>query len=230
MKPRNTFDLNVEGMLGLQTQLALLDLPPKLRRRLLTRVSKRIRAMSNTRVRKQKNIDGSPYEPSKATRKQRRKMLSGLIKKNYLDVVRASPDQATLGWRNGLMGFIAAEHHHGREQRYTAARARKEHPIPYHSPCTDDQAKRLRRLGFKVRKPGRSARGKALWIRPAVSWIKENIGYGQAGLIIRELKNEQPGPSSWVIKMPKRDFLGADQADVERLVKLTLEQILNSPR
>lgn len=230
MARRNTFDMNVEGMLGLQAQLALLDLPPKLRVRLLTRVSKRIRALSNQRVRKQKNIDGTPYEPRKATTKQRRKMLSGLIKGKYLDVLKATPDQATLGWHNGLMGWIAAEHHHGRTRRYTAAQARKANPIPYQDPCTDEQAKRLRRLGFKVRLPGKTKRGKGRWMKPSAGWIKEKISFGQAGLLIRELKGETPGPSSWEIKLPKRDFLGADETDVVRLIKIVLEQILNSPR
>jgi hypothetical protein len=101
MANRNTFDLNIEGLLDAQSQLALLSLSPKLRRRLLTRVSKRIRSMSAKRVRKQKNIDGTPYEPSKASNKKRRKMLSGLIKNKYLDVVQASPEQAKLGWHNG---------------------------------------------------------------------------------------------------------------------------------
>jgi len=227
---RNTFDLNLEGMLGLQTQLALLELSPKLRTRLLKRVSMRIRSMSNERVRKQKNIDGSPYEPRKATSKQRRKMLSGLIKGKYLDVLRANPDQATLGWRNSMMGYIAYEHAHGLSRRYTAAQARKANPIPYHDPCTTEQAKRLRRLGFKVRQPGTTKRGKSRWLKPSAAWIKENISYGQAGLLIRELKGEQAGPTSWEIKLPKRDFLGADQSDVARLIKLVLEQILNSPR
>jgi len=230
MSSRNTIDFNVEGMLGLQTQLALLSLSPKLRRRLLTRVGKRVRAMSARRVRAQKKLDGSPYAPRKASTKRRRKMLSGLIKTKYLDVLQATPDQAKVGWKNSLMGFIAAEHHTGRARRFTAAQARKANPISYDADCTTEQAKRLRRLGFKVRKASAGKRGKARWLRPSVAWITANIKYGQAGLLIRELKGAQAGPSTWQIKMPKRDFLGADQSDVVRLIKLVLEQILNSPR
>jgi hypothetical protein len=128
------------------------------------------------------------------------------------------------------MGFIAAEHQHGRTRRYTAAQARKANPIPYHDPCTAEQAKRLGRLGFKIRQAAKTKRSKGRWVRPAAAWIRENITYGQAGLLIRELKGERPGPNSWDIKMPKRDLIGADQNAIKKLIYLVLDQILNSPR
>lgn len=230
MAARNTFDLDVRGMLGVQASLALLQLPPKLRRRLLTRVSKRVRTMSARRVRAQQTLAGTPFEPRRTPSKRRRRMLSGLIKNKYLDVVKATEDEARLGWKNGLMGFVAAEHQHGRARRFTAAMARKANPINYDADCTEEQAKRLRRLGFKVRQPRENKRGRPRWVRPSVAWIQANVKYGQAGLLIRELKGEQPGPSSWEIKMPQRDFLGADQNDIAQLIQLVLHQILNAPR
>lgn len=230
MAARNTFDLDVRGMLGVQAQLTLMQLPPKLRRRLLTRVSKRVRTMSARRVRAQQTLAGAPFEPRRTPSKRRRRMLSGLIKNKYLDVVKATEDEARLGWKNGLMGFIAAEHQHGRARRYTAAMARKANPINYDADCTEEQAKRLRRLGFKVRQPRQNKRGRSRWVRPSVAWIQANVKYGQAGLLIRELKGEQAGPSSWQIKMPQRDFLGADQNDIAQLIQLVLQQILNAPR
>ncbi|WP_296231516.1 phage virion morphogenesis protein [uncultured Pseudomonas sp.] len=227
---RNTFDFRLDGLLDVNTQVALLELPPKLRRRLLNTVSKRVRAMSGRRVRKQQNVDGSAYEPAKSKRKGRRKMLSGLVKNKYLNVTQLSDEQATLGWRNGLQGWIADQHHHGRTQRYTAAMARKASPVNTDDPCTDEQAKRLRRLGFKVRVPRANKRGKPRWQRASVAWIKEHVRFGQAGLLIRTLKNERPGPSSWDIKLPRRDFLGASPTEVAELVELVLKQTLNSPR
>lgn len=229
MSARTTFDLRLDGMLDAKTQLALLELPPKLRRRLLNNVSKRVRAMSGRRVRNQKNIDGSPYEPAKNPRKARKKMLSGLIKNKYLNVIQLSDEQATLGWQNAMMAWIADQHHHGRTERMTAAQARKANPVPYHDPCTDEQAKRLRRLAFKIRVPRKTKRGPPRWQRAPVAWIKEHVSFGQAGLLIRTLKNERPGPASWDIKLPKRDFLGANPADVSQLIQLVLQQIL-TPR
>jgi hypothetical protein len=220
---RNTFDLSLDGMLGIQTQLSLLSLSPQMRRRLLNQVAKRVRAMSGKRVREQKNLDGSAYAPRKG--KGRKKMLSGLIKNKYLNVLQATPDMTRLGWNNSLMGWIAAQHNDGQTERRTAAQARKANPTDYHDPCTDEQAKLLRRLGFKAFIDGRKKR-----VRASAAWIKEHINFGQAGLLIRVLKNERAGPASWEIKLPKRDFLGADPSDIARLVKLVLEQILNSPR
>lgn len=227
---RNTIDFRLEGRLDVKTQLALMELPPKLRRRLLNTVSKRVRAMSARRVRAQQNLDGSAYEPAKNKRKGRRKMLSGLIKNKYLNVTQLSDEQATLGWRNGLQSWIAEQHHHGRSQRYTAAMARKANPVNTDDPCTEEQAKRLRRLGFRVRVARQGKRGGTRWQRPSVAWIKERVKFGQAGLLIRALKNETPGPTSWDIKLPKRDFLGASPSEVAQLVQLVLQQILNSPR
>lgn len=227
---RNTFDFRMDGMLDVQTQLALLELTPKLRRRLLNTVSKRVRSMSNQRVRKQTNLDGSAYEPAKGKRKGRRKMLSGLIKNKYLNVVQLSDEQATLGWKNGLQGWIADQHHHGRTERMTAAMARKANPVNVDAPSTDEQAKRLRRLGFRIRLPRVNKQGKTRWQRASVNWIKEHIRFGQAGLLIRALKGDKPGPTSWDIKLPKRDFLGASPSEVSHLVQLVLQQTLNSPR
>jgi hypothetical protein len=159
-------------------------------------------------------------------------MLSGLVKNQYLGVVRATPDEACLGWKHGLLGFIAAEHQYGRARRHTAAMMRKANPVNYDSECTEKQAERLHRLGLRVRLPRKDkhSRRPPRWIRASVAWIQANVKYGQAGLLIRELKGEQPGPSSWEIKMPQRDFLGADQNDIAQLIQLVLHQILNAPR
>jgi hypothetical protein len=46
MAGRSTFELDARGYLGVREQLALLSLPPQLRRRLLNNVSKRVRTMS----------------------------------------------------------------------------------------------------------------------------------------------------------------------------------------
>ncbi|MFU3615879.1 virion morphogenesis protein, partial [Pseudomonas aeruginosa] len=48
--------------------------------------------------------------------------------------------------------------------------------------------------------------------------------------LIRVLRDEQPGPQSWEITLPKRTFLGITQDETGRLVAQLLEQILNSPR
>jgi len=95
--------------------------------------------------------------------------------------------------------------------------------------ASDKQAKRLRRLGFRVRQAGKKTLS-----RPSVAWIQEHVNYAQAGLLIRILddeRNESSGAQSWEITLPKRQFIGANtQRDTSLLINQVLQQILTSPR
>ncbi|MBF0639786.1 phage virion morphogenesis protein [Pseudomonas protegens] len=216
---------DIRGLLAVNEQLALLSLTPQLRRRLLNNVTKRVRSMSRKRIREQKNLDGSPFEARKGSAKGKKKMEAGLGK--LLQVTRVSADEAALGWRNALTSYVAAQQHNGASERRTAAQMRQLSRVPDGQPSTVLQAKRLRTLGFKVHQPGKKGR-----TRPAVAWIQTNIGYAQAGLLIRILSNgnaESTGAQSWEITLPKRQFLGSSDQDTSQLVTLVLQQILNSP-
>lgn len=224
---RSTFELDVRGHLGVREQLALLSLPPQLRRRLLNNVTKRVRTMSRKRIREQRNLDGSAFEARKGGGKGKTKMEAGLGK--LLQVTNVSADSATLGWRNGLTGWVAAQQHHGVSERRTAAQMRRWNKVPEGLAATDKQAKRLRRLGFKVRQKGKKSLS-----RPSVAWIQEHVNYAKAGLLIRILSDEKAegtGAQSWEITLPKRQFLGVStDRDTSLLVNQVLQQILNSPR
>lgn len=223
---RHNFDLDVRGFVDVSDQLALLDIPPKLRRRLLNNVAKRVRSLSRQRVRKQEDIDGSAFAPRKTKVKGKKKMESGLAK--LLEVTNLSADQAVLGWRNGLTRWIAAQQHNGSTERRTAAQMRRWSSVPSGIAASEKQAKRLRRLGFKARTEGK--RGLS---RPSIAWIQGHISYAQAGLIIRILTDgntESSGAKSWDITVPKRAFLGASEQETRLLVSQVLNQILNSPR
>lgn len=224
---RSTFDLDVRGYLGVQEQLALLSLPPQLRRRLLNNVTKRVRSMSRQRIRQQQNVDGTPFAPRKGDGKGKKKMEAGLGK--LLMVTRLSADEAELGWRNALTRWVAAQQHNGVSERRTAAQMRKWNKTSPGLAATEKQAKRLRRLGFKVRQEGKKS-----LTRPSVAWIQEHVNYAKAGLLIRILddqKTETTGAQSWDITLPKRQFLGVStDRDTSLLVNQVLQQILNSPR
>lgn len=224
---RSTFDLDVRGYLGVQEQLALLSLPPQLRRRLLNNVTKRVRSMSRQRIRQQQNVDGTPFAARKGDGKGKKKMEAGLGK--LLMVTRLSADEAELGWRNALTRWVAAQQHNGVSERRTAAQMRKWNKTPPGLAATEKQAKRLRRLGFKVRQEGKKS-----LTRPSVAWIQEHVNYAKAGLLIRILddqKTETTGAQSWDITLPKRQFLGVStDRDTSLLVNQVLQQILNSPR
>lgn len=220
-------DLDVMGLLNIDAQLALLDLSPQLRRRLLNNVTKRVRSMSRKRVREQKNLDGSPFAERKGSAKGKKKMEAGLAK--LLQVTRVSSDEAELGWKNALTRWVASQQHNGVSERRTAAQMRRWNKVPPGIACTDKQAKRLRRLGFRTRQ-----KGKKTLTRPSVAWIQEHVNYAKAGLLIRILndeKTETSGAQSWDITLPKRQFLGVETgSETRELVNQVFQQILNSPR
>ncbi|MFK3970194.1 phage virion morphogenesis protein [Pseudomonas sp. NPDC087358] len=224
---RSTFELDVRGYLGVQEQLALLSLPPQLRRRLLNNVTKRVRSMSRQRIRSQQNVDGTAFAARKGDGKGKKKMEAGLGK--LLMVTRLNADEAELGWRNALTRWVASQQHNGVSERRTAAQMRKWNKVPEGLAATEKQAKRLRRLGFKTRQAGKKS-----LTRPSVAWIKEHVNYAKAGLLIRILDDEQSestGKQSWDITLPKRQFLGAStNQDTSLLVNQVLQQILHSPR
>ena len=223
----NPLDLDVRGLLDVDAQLALLELSPQLRRRLLNNVIKRVRSMSRKRVRTQQNLDGTPFAERKGSAKGKKKMEAGLAK--LLQVTRVSPDEAELGWKNALTRWVAAQQHNGATERRTAAQMRRWNRVPPGVACTDKQAKRLRQLGFRVRVPGKKSLSK-----PSVAWIQEHVNYAKAGLLIRILndeKTETSGAQSWDITLPKRQFLGVGIGqETRQLVNQVFQQILNSPR
>jgi len=224
---RSTFELDIRGLVGAEEQLALLDLPPQLRRRLLNNVTKRVRSISRQRIRDQQNLDGSPFAPRKGPTKGKKKMEAGLGK--LLEVTRVSSEEAELGWRNALTRWVATQQHNGVSERRTAAQMRQWNKVPEGLAATEKQAKRLRRLGFKTRQAG-----KKTLTRPSVAWIQQHVNYAKAGLLIRILGDEQSessGAQSWEITLPRRQFLGpGTESETSSLVNLVLQQILNSPR
>lgn len=220
-------DLDIRGLLNVDAQLALMELRPPLRRRLLNNVTKRVRSMSRKRVREQKNLDGSPFAERKGSAKGKKKMEAGLAK--LLQITRVSSDEAELGWKNALTRWVASQQHNGVSERRTAAQMRRWNKVPPGVACTDKQAKRLRQLGFRVR-----VKGKKNLTKPSVAWIQEHVNYAKAGLLIRILNDERTessGAQSWDITLPKRQFLGVQSSNETReLVNQVFEQILNSPR
>lgn len=227
MAGRSTFELDVLGRLGVREQLALLALPPQLRRRLLNQVTKRVRTMSRKRQRAQQNLDGSAFAPRQGDGKGKKKMEAGLAK--LMVVTRLTADEAELGWKNALTRWVAAQQHNGVSERRTAAQMRRWNKTPPGLAATEKQAKRLRRLGFRVRQAGKKS-----LTRPSVAWIQEHVNYAKAGLLIRILddeRSESSGAQSWEITLPKRQFIGVNSdRDTNLLINQVLQQILNSPR
>lgn len=165
--------------------------------------------------------------PRKGDGKGKKKMEAGLAK--LMVVTRLSADEAELGWKNALTRWVATQQHNGVSERRTAAQMRRWNKTAPGLAASEKQAKRLRRLGFRVRQAGKKTLS-----RPSVAWIQEHVNYAQAGLLIRILddeRNESSGAQSWEITLPKRQFIGANtQRDTSLLVNQVLQQILTSPR
>ena len=226
MAQRNALNLDVRGLVEAQQQLALMALPPNLRKRLLNRVAMRLRTTWRKRVREQRDLNGGSFKPRSAKRKK--KMLAGLAK--ALGVPRLTTEEVELGWGRKKNSMIAAVNNAGMTQRLSASQMRRWkrlNPLM----ATRAQAKKLRQLGYKRQIPGKSRKGESRYIRPSLSWIQENVRYAQAGLVIRKLSGENPGPQAWDIVLPKREFFGpASAQEVRALIDHLLPQILNSPR
>lgn len=158
------------------------------------------------RIQTQTDVRGGKLAKRKTGNK---KMLKGL-KKGL--VVYAKEGRATVTWKNNLMGSIAYKHHHGLAEKWTAAKMKRLFGEPdYSEPATREQARSLLAAGFKAKIDGRTK-------RPSQKWIMENLKIGQAGLLLRVLRDKAE-KQSWLITLPKRQVLGASNEDISDMVQ-----------
>ncbi|MEM5487061.1 hypothetical protein [Enterobacter cloacae] len=201
----------------LRQELAKRDLPPRKRQRLLWRIAQRgIIAASKRNQRLQQTPDGKTWEPR---RRGNQKMLRGLPK---LLAVRDLPEREAVviylrskGGRRMSAGVLAGIHATG--ANITARAADIPGQPQGNALATRRQATKLRKLGFK-RHDGRR------WVRPSASWITQNMRRAQAGLVIRKLSGEEP-KASWKIVLPSRVFLGASDAEFNKILARQLQAI-----
>ncbi len=156
---------------------------------------KRVERESKTRLRRQRNVDGSAFA---APSGRKRKLLSKMGRQLR---TRSTATEAVVGFA-GRAGRIAAKHHDGFSQTYTAGQARRARRIDYRQPASRDQARALLDAGYR---PARR--------RPTQMWIRTHLSTGQAGLILRELTGERPA-SSWKINVPARAWMGTNDHDL----------------
>ncbi|NBN74739.1 hypothetical protein, partial [Proteus sp. G2615] len=83
--------------------------------------------------------------------------------------------------------------------------------------ATPKQAKKLRALGYKVKKGKR-------WKKPALKEITENMLFFQSGALIRKLSGKSP-QSSWEVDIPSRVFLGISDEDFIKSLERQLQSI-----
>jgi len=221
----NVVHVDVKGRLEFRRQLGLLILAPRRRQRLAVRVANKVISNSKRRVREQRDLDGTPYKARYKKRKDRRKMLSRLVKE--LKVIQADGDSATIGFYKPSSGRIAAIQQHGTTEtinmrsrtrrtlngnRISASNSAAFAAAAF-APATNRQAMELKALGFKAKINGRMKTA-------GLGWIKANMTVAKAGAIIRSMREKQ-GISrniSWITHLAARSFLGATTAEIQQYI------------
>lgn len=223
--------LSVEprGQSRLRQQLALLSLGPGERRQVSRALGRKVAKNSKRRITQQRDLDNQKW--AKRVTGKKKKMLTGLRKRM---MVKAQSDGSVIRWRRGI---VAWRHQHGHEEVYSAERMEKEDKkrkerakakegadsdtSAKDKPATRSQAKSLLVEGYMRRKDGRL-------VRPSQRWIVENLTLGQAGAILRwmrEAKGQYEKDKKWRVKIPGRPFLGATREEQMELVEELAEQV-----
>ncbi len=83
--------------------------------------------------------------------------------------------------------------------------------------ATPAQVKRLRGLGYRVRKGKR-------WRKPTAKELLASMPYDRAGLLIRKLSGKAV-KDSWTIDLPAREFLGMSDEDFSQALARQLQGI-----
>ncbi|CNI13917.1 hypothetical protein CBW53_06535 [Yersinia frederiksenii] len=215
-------ELSKKQLTELQQALKRLDLPPPKRQRLLWRLAKYgVMTAAKRNVRNQQAPDGTPWQGRQTN--QRGKMLRNMPKLLH---IREMPEISAVrlylqggGYRNGEKPVPAGVVGYGQQNgmHVTINRSAVAKTVPPERPATIKQAKRLRALGYKVRKGKR-------WRKPSYKEIVENMRFAQAGLLIRKLSGKA-AKSAWTVDVPAREFLGMSDDDFNKALARQLQAI-----
>ncbi|MEE7625444.1 phage virion morphogenesis protein [Methylobacter sp. Wu8] len=211
---KQVLKLDVVGILPFERQMKLLQLSPDRRRRLVSRVTKKVIKDSNKRVRNQVDLQGNRYQDRHRKRTHdRRKMLSRLVKE--LKVIQADSNSATAGFNSPVAGRIAADQQYGKRTTVSAASFGGRSAESYNKPATQKQARALIEAGFKLRINGKGRKS------PSMKYIKEHYTQGQAGTALKRLRAWAgvATKTSWSTVLPARSFLGATAAEIQQYIE-----------
>ncbi len=222
-----SLSVSLKGDLALRNQLKALGLTPKERLRYHRMLGRKVITHSRKRVRKQQGLSGTGWQQRKFGR---RKMLSKLMRSPN-PALFVGYDKAKVTWKNNRAGQVARRHQDGISETMTAQKAKKKNGTPdYQGPATAAQAKALIKEGFKLyrgtKKSGKN-KGQARKRRVSQRWIRDNMTLGQAGLILREMRNK-PSQQSWEIPTPERSFLGMTRQESSKAGQEILEKVTNN--
>ncbi|EEP92546.1 hypothetical protein ykris0001_4840 [Yersinia kristensenii ATCC 33638] len=197
-------------------------MPPQKRQRLLWRLAKYgVIVAAKRNVRNQQSPDGTPWQGRQTN--QRGKMLRNMPKLLH---IREMPEISAVrlylqggGYRNGEKPVPAGVVGYGQQNgmHVTINRSAVAKSVPPERPATIKQAKKLRALGYRVKKGKR-------WRKPPYKEIIENMRSAQAGLLIKKLSGKA-AKSAWTVDVPAREFLGMSDDDFNKALARQLQAI-----
>jgi hypothetical protein len=208
-------------------QLELLKLSPQQRQIALRVLGKRLINNAKSRIKQQRNIDGSGFAARRSQR-TKRKMLRGLAKGL---VLRADSNAATVTYANTLAGKIARAQQEGVGEIMTAAimaqrDMRLKKVVTDTSPATAFQAAALIENGFVIRTAGAYEKGKGYIKgrekRASKLWIKRNLTMKKAGAILHSMRGV--GLPKWLLTGTARSFLGLSSSDIDAMADSLLNE------
>ncbi|MDC9591199.1 hypothetical protein PSI23_18370 [Xenorhabdus sp. XENO-10] len=219
--------LNQSQLKELKKAVNSLELPPKKRQRLLWRIAKYgVIQAAKRNVRNQQSPDGESWPARKGP--WRKKMLRNLPKLLH---IREMPEIGAVRlylqggrYRNGnnpvSAGLVGGVQQHGmraRVSRKSASDGNKTKAVDLTRKATIKQAKKLRDLGYQVKK------GKRLR-KPTIKEITEKMLFIKAGEKIRKLSGKA-AKSSWTVDVPARAFLGMNDDEFSKALARQLQGI-----
>ncbi|AIA71415.1 phage virion morphogenesis protein [Pectobacterium atrosepticum] len=202
-------------------ELASLELPPKKRQRLLWRIAKLgVIVAAKRNQRNQTSPDGQPWAPRKRGKGKMLRQLPKLLHVREMPQIDAVRIYLQGGqYKNGQVpvsaGLIGAVHQGGASFSMSADRAPR--PDQRNRPALPRQAKKLRALGYKMRKGNR-------YVKASSKYILDTLSMAQAGLLIKKLRGE-PTKTTWKIDIPSRVFLGVSDDEFNKILARQLQAI-----
>ncbi|MFU2054307.1 phage virion morphogenesis protein [Gallibacterium anatis] len=200
--------------------LKALNLPAQKQKEVLKLTLWRIKGEAKKNITAQRTPDGKQWQSRKSDSKKKMLRRRGRL----LTITSNNGKEAVLGYRNKKEGELAALHHYG-QQKTEVTKAELEAIKATHTgnsdPCTEQQAIRLRSLGYQIK----NKKGKL--VKPTKKAIQATVSKGRAGVLIRILKREKSGNKA-KNGTPARPALNMDVQHNANILAEFVEKALNA--
>lgn len=213
--------INVNDYLKMVQRLELLSMSDSERKRFLGQVARKSRVAFRRNLRGQHTPDGKAW--NKRKKGGRRKML-----RKFSQDMQTGYDtkSAKIYFKNPVIGRGAYQHQHGFTEIMTKDKMEKIHGKPdYKANATRRQAKALKREGFRFRKEDGNG-----YRRASVKEIEETLKQGQAGVILRSMRDAEHTPNRWTIDVGSRAFAGFTDSQKKDIIQDVFDRTINKRR